>query len=113
MSLLATIFAEDPAPATDQAQPGPFGNPLFFMLIMGIFLVTMIWLPARRQRREQDTMQASLKRGSKVVTAAGLIGTIVKIEDNQDEVVLRSEDTKFKVTRSSVVRLLGHEDDAK
>jgi len=103
-TLLATLFADDApaAPAGDKAAAGgPFGNPLFFMVIMGLFMVTMMWLPARRQKKELAAMMAALKAGSRIVTTSGIIGTIVKIKDGDDEVVIRSEDSNSK---SNVLR---------
>ncbi|CAN5413524.1 hypothetical protein BH11PLA2_BH11PLA2_27180 [soil metagenome] len=111
-TLLATLFAQDTpaAPAGDKAAgAGPLGNPLFFMVIMGLFMVTMMWLPARKQKKELAAMMAALKAGSKIVTTAGIIGTITKIKDGDDEVVIRSEDSKFKITRASIARVLGEE----
>ena len=112
MTWPVVLFADDP-PKADPAAGGPFSNPLFFMVMLGLFMFTMLWLPSRRQRREQAAMLASLKNGVKVVTASGIIGTIIKLKDGEDEIVLKSEDTKIKVTRGSVVKVLGVEEEAK
>jgi preprotein translocase subunit YajC len=114
MSLLALLFAEEETKKADQPPPGgPFGNPMFLFVMMGLFLFTMFWLPQRKQKKEQAAMMASLKRGSKVVTASGIIGTIASIKDGDEEVVIRSEDAKIKITRTSIVRVLGMEEEAK
>jgi preprotein translocase subunit YajC len=108
--LWAVLLADD-APAK-QEPPGTLS--MFFpLIIIGIFLITMMWLPARRQKKEQELMLTSLKRGAKVVTVAGIVGTIVTIKDGEEELVLRSEDTKLKVTRASIARVLGQEDEPK
>lgn len=96
------------AVANPDAQPIPFyANPMFMFMILGLFMLTMVWLPARRQRREHEEMLASMKPGCRVVTNAGIIGVVVKIKEGEDEILLRSEDAKFKVLKSSVVRILG------
>ncbi len=114
------LFAQEvAAPAaeaagTDATKPaanmGPFGNPMFMFLILGLFVLTMIILPARRQKKEQQLMMANLKRGAKIVTGSGVIGTIVSIKDTEDEVTIRSEDTKMKITKGSIVRVLGQDE---
>jgi preprotein translocase subunit YajC len=55
-------------------------------------------------------MLATLKRGSKIVTSAGIIGTVVAIKDGEDEITIRSEDSRIKVLRSTVMRVIGSDD---
>ena len=71
-----TLLAQDPAPAQPPAPP-PGQNVLFLMAIGLMFLFIVIMpMMNRRQRREQETMMASLKRGAKVVTNAGIVGVV-------------------------------------
>jgi len=68
-------------------------------------------IPAgRRQRKEQEKMQASLKRGSKVLTASGIVGTVVTLKDGDDEVVIRSEDARIRVKRNTIHTVIGTDD---
>ena len=116
MSSYILIAQDPPAPAADPAKPkaapGPFGDPMFLMLMFGAMIVIMFILPARQQRKAQQQLLASIKRGAKVVTSGGIIGTIVNLKDNEDEITLRSEDAKIKVTKSSIARVLGQEEEA-
>jgi len=108
------LFAQDAPIKTETPAPGgPLGNPMFLFVMVGIFFVVMIWLPSRKQRKEQATMLASIKVGTKVVTASGIIGTILKLKDGEDEIVIKSEDAKLKVTRASIVRVLGIDEETK
>jgi preprotein translocase subunit YajC len=45
-------------------------------------------------------MMSSMKKSDKVMTAGGIIGTIAEMTD--DEVVLRLEEGKVRVSRSSI-----------
>lgn len=109
------LIAQDPAPPADapakkQGPAGPFGDPLFMPIMLGLMVVFLFILPMRKQKKEQQMMQAAIKRGAKVVTNAGIIGTIVNIKDNEDEITIRSDDTKLKVLKSSVARVLGQDE---
>ncbi|QEL14132.1 preprotein translocase subunit YajC [Limnoglobus roseus] len=108
------LIAQDPAPATDaptkKQQAGPFGDPMFPMLLMGLAVVFLFILPMRKQKREQQQMLSSVKRGARVVTTSGIIGTVVTVKDNEDEMTIRSEDAKIKVLKSSIARVLGQEE---
>ena len=104
------IWAEDPAPA-DGARPAPpfWANPLFIVVIFGALFMLVILPAQRRQRREQQNMMATLKNGAKVLMSSGIIGTVVKAKDGEDEIVIRSEESKFRVLRSAVTRVLSEE----
>lgn len=110
------LIAQDPpapagdAPAKKQGPAGPFGDPLFMPIILGIMVIFLFILPMRKQKREQQQMQSSIKRGAKVVTTSGIIGTIVTLKDNEDEMTIRSEDAKIKVLKSSVARVLAQDE---
>ena len=107
------LFAQDAAPKADQPQPNPMGSLLFPMIVFGIFIFTMMWMPARKQRKEMAAMLAAIKPGSKVQTSAGIIGSIVSMKEGEDEMVIKSADAKLKVTKASIVRVLGVEDETK
>ncbi len=62
---------------------------------------------SRRQRREQEQLMAALRRGAKVLTNAGIVGVVVSIRDNDDEIVIRSEDSRLRLKKSVVVQILG------
>ncbi len=108
---MTALFAEGtPAPTPD---PGPFGGPLVMFWMLGVFF--LLWVvvlrPAeRRRQKEQADMLSNLKRGTKVVTSGGIIGTVVSVKDNEDEITLRSEDTRLKVRRSTVIQVLGSDE---
>ncbi len=72
------------------------------ILLVGVMYFFFIRPQAKRQRQQQ-TFIDQLDKGQDVVTAAGMIGRIVKIEDNI--VTLEVDQKTFvRVTRSSISR---------
>ncbi|HTX17311.1 MAG TPA: preprotein translocase subunit YajC [Bacteroidota bacterium] len=73
---------------------------LMFAVIIAIFYF-MILRPQQKRQKERQKLLESMKKGDKVVTAGGIHGTIVGIEDKT--VLLQiSETVKVKVERSSI-----------
>jgi preprotein translocase subunit YajC len=114
------LIADDPVPAPapngKDAPPnplGPFGNPLFMILMVGLFFLVVIIPANRRQKRETAAMMAALKPGSKILTSSGILGTVVKLKDGDEEVVIKSEDSKIKILRSTITRVLGEDAETK
>jgi preprotein translocase subunit YajC len=79
-------------------------------MILVFFVIMMIFMgrSGARQRREAAAMLANLKKNDKVVTSAGIIGVVVAIKENEDEVTLRVDETsnsRITVLRSSIARV--------
>jgi preprotein translocase subunit YajC len=107
--MINVLFAQ---PA-GQPQDIPFYlHPMFLIGMMVLFWIIIILPMSRRQRREQQQMLASISRGKKVVTTSGIIGTVVAVKEGEDEVTIRSEDTRLRVLRSSILRVLGEDTEA-
>ena len=107
MSLL--LFAQD----QPQQPPGFLQSPMFFPFMIGLMLLfwVVVVLPmGRRQKREQEQMLAKLSRGAKVVTSGGIVGTIVSAKEGEDEIVIRSEDTRLRVKRNVIIQVLGSDE---
>ena len=110
--MMYALLGQDPAGGGGPGGGGLFGNPYAPMLIIGMFALfwIVVILPAsRRQKKEQQKMMSTLTRGSKVVTSAGIVGIVVAIKDGDEEVTIRSEDSKLKILRSTIVKILGSE----
>ncbi len=75
--------AQDPAPAGGSASSGGGGSPLAgFMpiLMMLVIFVPFFLLMSRRQKKEASA-RASLKKGDRVMTNAGLVGELMEMDD--------------------------------
>jgi preprotein translocase subunit YajC len=105
-----TLLAEDTAPKAAPPEMGLF-NPMTVMMVVMVLFVFVVMMP--RQRRQQQQMVASIKRGTRVVTQAGIIGTVDTVKDAEDEMTVRSGDARLKVLKSSVVRVLGQDEETK
>ena len=110
--MFTALFADDPAPAAPNPgpAPSPLSNPMFLVLgVVMLFWVVVILPMSRRTRKEQEKLLTSIARGSKILTTSGIVGTVVTIKDGEDEIVIRSEDTKLRIKRNTVSQVLGTE----
>lgn len=96
-------------PPPGQAQPAP-ANPFGFMgpiLLVMIFIIVFSMLSSRKEKKRREQLLASIKKGEKVLTIGGIIGTIADIRD--EEVTLRIDENsnvKMRVTRSAIQQVL-------
>ena len=103
--MLSALLAQDPTPARTGIDP--------MFLIAGLFLLfwLVVLMPmSRRQKKDEEKVRAALKRGTKVLTSSGIVGTVLAAKDGEDEIVIRSEDSKLRIKRNTVQLILGTDD---
>lgn len=84
-------------------------NPIFMIMMMGLFFLVVVLPQSRRTRKEHEQMIASVTSGTKVVTSSGIVGVVVTAKAGEEEITIRSGDAKFRILRSSISRTLGEE----
>ena len=88
--------------------PAPGSNPLIGLLPIGAMLAIMyllLWRPQQKEARRHQEMLNALKKGDEVVTAGGLYGRILSL--NEERVSLRvDEGVKVEVERAKVARVV-------
>jgi len=75
-----------------------------FLLMILIFYFLLI-RPQQKQMKERNEMLKSLKPGDKILTNAGLIGTIVNIKEQEMEVEI-AKGVKVNFVKNAVATVL-------
>jgi preprotein translocase subunit YajC len=100
LTMAAAAFAQEAAPE----QPSAIAS--FLPLIL---LFVVMWLffirPKQKEMKQMDQMRKELKKGDKVMTTAGIIGTITSMEDNMVTVRTAST-TLIDFEKSAILRVL-------
>ena len=81
-----------------------FGTFLPLILIFAVFYFLLI-RPQQRKVKQHKEMLSNLKRGDKIVTSGGIIGTINKVADNRELTVEVSENVEIKIAPGMVADL--------
>jgi len=95
---------------TGPAAPPPSGFSNFLlpmMLLVVVFMIFSTMMSSRREKKRAAEMLGSLKRGDRVLTAGGMIGTVHEVRE--DSIVLRVDDVsgaKAHFTRAAVQQVL-------
>ena len=84
--------------------------PVILMIAIFYFLVFM---PMRRQQKNQKEMIKSLQNGQTVLTSGGIIGTIVSVNDDSLILRVKPDNLKIQVARSAVTSLVSTEEPIK
>lgn len=73
-----------------------------------IFVVFYFFLirPQQRKQKEHRTMLDALRRGDRIVTGGGIIGTVAKVQNDQEVMVDLAEGVRVRVLRSTISSVL-------
>jgi preprotein translocase subunit YajC len=111
IQLFSVVLAQD-APAPPPAGPGSgafFTSLLPFILIFVLFYALLI-LPQQRRQKKHRTMLEALKKGDRVVTTSGILGTVMNIA--KDTITLQvADNVKIRVLRDSVSEMRGEKEE--
>jgi preprotein translocase subunit YajC len=100
-------FAAPPAQSGSSAPaPGLFQSQFILMALIGVMMYFAFIRPQQQRTKQLAKMLTALKAGDKVVTAAGIIGTVITIKDKEKTLTLRSGDAKFEVTKASITEVI-------
>ena len=85
-----------------QAQPGGIGiTPIFFGLMILVFWLFFI-RPQAKKQKQQKTFLENLQKGEKVVTIAGIHGTVNKVNDDGTLSLEINPGSYIKIEKSSI-----------
>jgi preprotein translocase subunit YajC len=112
LGLLAAIpilFADN-APAAAAAEPARSEYSIFFWFLLPLAAFYFLILrPQHQQEKSRRQLLDALKKNDKVLTSAGIYGTVVSVDSEHDKVVLRVDDEKnvrFTFSKASIVRVV-------
>ena len=117
MTLLSLILGVG-EPATRSASPKPvwtglLENPFWLMVIVMLVFYVFMMKSKKGQEQQRKNMLNQLKRGDRIQTIGGILGTVV--DAREDEVLVKvdeSSNTKIRVTRSAIHRVVDTEKSA-
>ena len=81
-----------------------FGTFLPLILIFAVFYFLLI-RPQQRKVKQHKEMLSNLKRGDKIITSGGIIGTINKVSNSRELNVEVAENVEIKIAPGMVADL--------
>lgn len=101
--LVSEAFAQAAAPSG-----GAGGGLEAFLPLILIFVVFYFLLirPQQKRMKEHKALLAALRRGDRVVTGGGIIGTITKVMNDGEVMVEIAENVRVRVARETISSVL-------
>lgn len=106
------LFAELPLLFADAAAKGPqpqgsLLNTMLSVVAVGLLFYLLMIRPSQQQEKKRRERLNALKKNDRVLTTAGIYGTVVSVDAEADKVVLRVDDAvKLTFSRASVAQVV-------
>ncbi|CAL7961452.1 preprotein translocase subunit YajC [Alphaproteobacteria bacterium] len=101
-----TALAEEVVETVAPKQASMWTSFIPLVLIMVVFYFLLI-RPQQRKVKEHQNMVASLVKGTKVMTAGGIVATVVKTEGNSNIITVEiAPDVKIQIRKDSVTEVI-------
>lgn len=81
------------------------------VLIFAVFYFLLI-RPQQKKTRDHKTMLDALRRGDRVVTGGGIIGTVARVENPEEVTVDIADNVRVRIVRSTITSVLAKPDPA-
>ena len=78
---------------------------LFIIIAFALVFYLIVWRPQSKRNKEHKELVAGLEKGDEIIAGGGLVGKIVKVED-QFIVLEAGTGVELKLQRSAVVQAL-------
>lgn len=89
--------------------PQPSGPPAWTSLLMWVPVIAVFWFlvlrPQMRRQKEQATKIGGIKKGDQVLTAGGLVGKVLKVDDHYAELEL-GPNVRVKAVKSTLADVI-------
>src|SRR5436190_15663160 len=83
--------------------------PLILIFVVFYFLLIR---PQQRKAKDHKTMLDALRRGDRVVTGGGIIGTVARVDNPEEATVEIADGVRVRVVRSTITSVLARPDPA-
>ena len=86
----------------------PQGSSSYLIMIVSIVLIgIMMWWQSRKAKQQQQKMKdfrSSLEPGTEVITIGGIIGKVVSVDEEYEEIVIDSEGSQIRFGFNAISR---------
>lgn len=104
LPFFSDAFAATPAATANSQQAGGLNIILISVLFVAVFYFLMIRPQTKRNKTHQQLIN-NLQKGDEIATIGGMLGRIIKIDENIITLEL-AENIQIKIQKSSVANLL-------
>ena len=87
---------------TTTAAPGGMGSTIIMMLAMLAIFYFMLIRPENKRKKEAEQMRSSVRKGDKITTIGGVIGTVVDVKENNVVIETSADQVRIEFAKWAI-----------
>ena len=105
MHYLSMLALAAPRAGQGAEQPNPIlaFAPIIFMFVIFYFILIR---PQRKRQKDHEALVETLKKGDKVVTSGGIVGTVVGTKEKEIVIKVGDDSVKLEIIKSCVSQVV-------
>ena len=87
---------------TDAAAAGGLGSTVIMMVAMLAIFYFMLIRPENKRKKEAEEMRSSVRKGDKITTIGGIVGTVVDVKENNIVVETSADQVRIEFAKWAI-----------
>ena len=87
---------------TDAAAAGGLGSTVIMMVAMLAIFYFMLIRPENKRKKEAEQMRSSIRKGDKITTIGGVVGTVVDVKENNIVVETSADQVRIEFAKWAI-----------
>ena len=87
---------------TTTAAPGGLGSTIVMMLAMLAVFYFMLIRPENKRKKEAEQMRSSVRKGDKITTIGGIVGTVVDVKENNIVIETSADQVRIEFAKWAI-----------
>ena len=84
------------------ATTGGMASPLIMMVLMFAIFYFMLIRPENKRKKEAEQMRSTVKKGDKIVTIGGIVGTVVDVKENRIVIETSADQVRVELEKWAI-----------
>ena len=84
---------------TTTSTPGGLASPLIMMVAMFAIFYFMLIRPENKRKKEAEQMRSAVKKGDKITTIGGIVGTVVDVKENNIVIETSADQVRIELAK--------------
>ena len=81
---------------------GGLGSTLVMLVVMVAIFYFMLIRPENKRKKEAEQMRSAIRKGDKIVTIGGIVGTVVDVKENNIVIETSADQVRLELAKWSV-----------
>ena len=88
--------------AAEAAPTGGLLSPLIMLVAMFAIMYFMMIRPENKRKKEAEQMRSSVRKGDKITTIGGIVGTVVDVKENNIVIETSADQVRIELAKWAV-----------